>query len=175
MKRRTMFLLVMVLVLSLATAGAVQAKAPSMGDRSGDLDLSLNVGALSPVPGPLDGITWYGTVVFDGVPYDIVYRTTPPEGNLVVTHWAESWEVFYLGEAGIVVEFGVVTAWDDEAVPLMTGFDTGITHLKNSTWLGNGPVPTAEGPFAQWEGHRAHTRGDIDFATLTGTGTLRLN
>jgi hypothetical protein len=171
MKRRTMFLLVTVLVLSLATAAAVQAKAPSMGDRSGVLDLTLNLGdSLLPA-----GITWYGTVVSDEVTYDIVYWDTNPEATGVVTHWSESWEVFYLGEAGIVVEFGVVTAWDDEAVPLMTGFDTGITHLKNSTWLGNGPVPTAEGPFAQWEGHRAHTRGDIDFATLTGTGTLRLN
>jgi hypothetical protein len=175
MKRRIMLLLVTVLVLSLATAGAVQAKAPSMGDRSGDLDLTLNVGALSPVPGPLDGITWYGTVEFDKVLYDIVYRTTPPEGNLVVTHWAESWEIFNLGDAGIVVIGGVVTDYDAGAVPLMTGFDTGITHLKNSTWLGNGPVLTADGPFAQWEGHRAHTRGVVDFATLTGIGTLRLN
>jgi hypothetical protein len=174
MKRRTMVLLVTVLVLSLATAGAVQAKAPSMGDRSGDLDIALNLGAVIAVP--LDGITWHGTVVFDEVPYDIVYRTTPPEGNEVVTHWAESWEVFNFDEAGIVVDSsGVVTAYDENAVPLMTGFDTGITHMKNSTWLGNGPVLTADGPFAQWEGHRAHTKGDVDFATLTGTGTLRLN
>jgi hypothetical protein len=168
-----MVLLVTVLVLSLAAAGAVQAKAPSMGDRSGDLDIALNLGAVIAVP--LDGITWYGTVEFDEVLYDIVYRTTPPEGNEVVTHWAESWEVFYLGEAGIVAPSGVVIGYDAGAVPLMTGFDTGITHMKNSTWLGNGPVLTADGPFAQWEGHRAHTRGDVDFATLTGTGTLRLN
>ena len=175
MQRRTMLLLVTVLVLSLATAGAVQAKAPSMGDRSGDLDISLNFGALSPVPGPLDGITWYGTVMFDGVPYDIVYRTTPPVGNEVVTHWSEPWEVFAFGDAGIVAPSGVVIGYDADAVPLMTGFDAGITHMKNATWLGNGPVLTADGPFAQWEGHRAHTRGDVDLATLSGTGTLRLN
>ncbi len=176
MKRKTMYVFVAVLVLSLATVGAVQAKAPDMGDRSGDLDLVLNLGAvIGEPPAPLDGITWYGTVEFDEVLYDIVYRTSPPEGNDVVTHWAESWEVFALGDAGLVVVGGVVTGFDAGAVPLMAGFDAGITHMKNATWHGNGPVLTSVGPFAQWDGHRAHTWGDIDFATLTATGTLRLN
>jgi hypothetical protein len=174
MKRRTMLLLVMVLVLSLAAIGAVQAKTPGTADRSGDLVLSLNVGAL-PGNTPLDGITWYGTVEFDEILYDIVYRTTPPVGNEVVTHWTESWQVFNFEGAGLKVIGGVITDYDAHAVPLMTGFDKGITHLKNATWLGNGPVLTADGPFAQWEGHRAHTKGVVDFATLTGIGTLRLN
>ncbi|MGI9585188.1 MAG: hypothetical protein ACR2N7_06310, partial [Acidimicrobiia bacterium] len=159
MKRRTTLLLVTVLVLSVATAGAVQAKAPGMGDRSGDLDLALNLGAVLPGSVPLDGITWYGTIVFDSVPYDIVYRTTEPVGNDVVTHWSETWEVFEPGKAGILVELGVVVGYDAAAVPLMTGFDKGITHLKKAMWIGNGPVLTADGPFAQWEGHRAHTKG----------------
>jgi hypothetical protein len=171
MKRRTMFLLVTVLVLSLATAAAVQAKAPSMGDRSGVLDLTLNLGdSLLPA-----GITWYGTVVFDEVTYDIVYWDTNPEATGVVTHWSESWEVFDFGIGLKGNEGGVVTGYDDTAVPLMTGVDAGITHVNNATWLGNGPVLTAEGPFAQWEGHRAHTRGIVDWGTFTGTGTLRLN
>jgi hypothetical protein len=173
MRRRTLFVLVAALVLMVAVAGTVQAKAPDMGDRSGDLDIALNLGAV--LGTPLDGITWYGTVEFDEVLYDIVYRTSPPEGNEVVTHWAESWEIFYLGGAGLVVEEGFVIGFDDTAVPLMSGFDTGITHAKNATWLGNGPVLTASGPFAMWEGRQSHTRGDIDFTTLTGEGVLRLN
>ena len=174
MRRRAVLVLVLVLVLSLAAAGTVQAKAPSMGDRSGDLVLALNVGAVVAVP--LDGITWYDTVEFDGVLYDIVYRTSPPEGNDVVTHWAESWQVFALGEAGIEVNSsGIVTDFSDQAVPLMTGFDTGITHMKRLIWHGNGPILSADGPFAQWEGHQSRTWGDIDFSTLTAVGTLRLN
>lgn len=178
MKRRTLFVLVAVVVLSLAVAGAAQAKAPEMGDRSGDLELALNLGAvIGEPPAPVDGITWYGTVEFDKVLYDIVYRTSPPEGNDVVTHWEESWQVFALGDAGIVVDStsGIVTGYDAGAVPLMTGFDTGITHMKRAIWQGNGPVLTASGPFAQWEGHHSRTWGDIDWSTLTATGTLRLN
>ena len=176
MNRKMLFVLIAVVVLSLAAAGAVQAKAPGMGDRSGDLDLALNLGAVvGEPPTPLNGITWYGTVEFDEVLYDIVYRTSPPVGNEVVTHWAESWQIFNGGEAGLVVVDGVVTGWDASAVPLMTGFDTGITHMKNSTWMGNGPVQTASGPFAMWAGHQSHTWGDIDFTTLTAVGTLRLN
>jgi hypothetical protein len=176
MKRKTLFVLVAVVVLALAAVGAVEAKAPDMGDRSGDLNLALNLGAvIGEPPAPLDGITWYGTVEFDEVLYDIVYRTSPPVGNEVVTHWAESWQVFNLGEAGLVIDAGVVTDYDAEAVPLMVGVDTGITHMKNSTWMGNGPIRMASGPFALWEGRQSHTWGDIDFATLTGVGTLRLN
>ena len=126
-------------------------------------------------PTPLDGITWYGTVEFDEVLYDVVYRTSPRVGNDVVTHWAETWQVFNHGEAGLVVANGFVTGYDASAVPLMAGFDTGTTHMKNSTWMGNGPVLTASGPFAMWEGRQSHTWGDIDFAALTGVGTLRLN
>ena len=177
MRRKALFVLIAVVVLSLAAAGAVQAKAPDMGDRSGDLDLALNLGAVvGEPPAPLDGITWYGTVEFDGMLYDIVYRTSPPEGNNVVTHWGESWHVFALGEAGVVVNsLGVVTAFDDQAVPLMTGIDKGITHMKRSIWHGSGPILSADGPFAQWEGHQSRTWGDIDFTTLTAIGTLRLN
>jgi hypothetical protein len=174
MRRRAVLVLVVALTLSLAAVGAVQAKAPSMGDRSGDLDIALNVGALVAVP--LDGITWYGTVEFDGVQYDIVYRTSPPEGNDVVTHWQELWQVFELGDAGIVVDSsGIVVGFDDGAIPLMTGFDTGITHMKRAIWHGNGPILAAHGPFAQWVGHQSRTWGDIDLGTFTATGTLRLN
>ena len=176
MRRKTLFVFVAVVVLSLAVAGAVQAKSPDMGDRTGDLDLALNLGAVvGEPPTPVDGITWYGTVEFDEVLYDIVYRTSPPVGNDVVTHWAETWQVFTHGEAGLEIVNGVVTGFDAGAVPLMTGFDTGITHMKNSTWMGNGPVLTATGPFVMWEGHQSHTWGDIDFGTLTGVGTIRLN
>ena len=166
--------LLMTLALLLVSVGAVSAKAPGTGDRTGDLDLLLNFGAFAP-GGPYDGIVWYGTVEFDEGEYGIVYRTIPTHANEVASHWTETWEMYRPGEYTFSVTDGVLTGFVTTGDPVVSVFDEGMTHWKNFTWVGNGLVVMAEEPFDEWEGRRAHTKGDFDPVGGTGTGTIRFN
>ena len=174
MRRRSVLVLVLVLALSLVMVGAVNAKPPSFGDRTGDLDLSLNYGAIPPSI-PHDGIVWYGTVEFDGIEYGIVYRTVTTHASEVVSHWTETWEMYAPGTYEFFSAGGVLTNFVTTADPLVVGRDEGITHWKKFTWLGNGPITDATGVFDHWEGRRTHTKGVFNPLEGWGIGTLRIN
>ncbi|MDX2466150.1 MAG: hypothetical protein QNL12_02460, partial [Acidimicrobiia bacterium] len=128
--------LLMALALLLVSVGAVSAKAPGTGDRTGDLDLLLNPGVFAPV-GPYDGIVWYGTVEFDEVEYGIVYRTVPTHANEVASHWTETWEMYRPGEYTFFDADGVLTGFVTTGDPVVSATDKGMTHWKNFTWVGN--------------------------------------
>jgi hypothetical protein len=171
MKRKALFVLVMVLALSLVSAGAVSAKAPDMGDRTGVLDLSVNLGAFPPAV-PLDGIVWYGTVTFDEGEYGIVFRTVTTHRNEVVSHWTETFDIYDVWE--FTAPTGVLEGFT-HGDPVVSGTDKGMTHWKNFTWVGNGSVDMAKAPFAQWEGRNVHISGEFDFELFTGDGVVRFN
>ena len=79
------------------------------------------------------------------------------------------------GDCTFVVDAGVLTEFVTTGGPVVSGFDKGMTHWMNFTWVGNGPVAMAKAPFDKWEGRRAHTEGDFDPFAGTGTGAIRFN
>ncbi len=174
MKRKLSIVLTIVMALTVLSVAPASAKAPGTVDRTGDLALLLNFGAFAP-EGPYEGIVWYGTVEFDDVEYGIVYRTVTTHANEVASHWTETWEMYRPGEYAFVVDTGVLTGFVTTGAPVVSGFDKGMTHWKNFTWVGNGWVDVAEAPFNEWEGRRVHTKGAFDPVLGTGTGTIRFN
>jgi hypothetical protein len=107
--------------------------------------------------------------------YGIVYFTVTTHGSAVVSHWVEDWEIYENSDDLFDVDAGgVLQGFNPLASdPLVEGFDAGMTHWKKFTWVGNGFVETATGPFAEWEGRRVHTEGS--FAFPFGSGIVRFN
>lgn len=172
-RRWVSVVLMMALALSLASVGAADAKAPGTSDRTGDLNLSLNFGAIV-AEGPHQDIVWFGAATFDEVDYGVVYYTVTTHGSEVTSHWTETWAMFDYHEDLFVVDQGVLIGFNPgEAV--LSGTDSGMTHWKNFTWVGNGTIDMANGPFEEWEGHRTHISGDFDLAAGTASGTVRFN
>jgi hypothetical protein len=173
MKRWFTVVLVMVLALSFVSVGAAGAKAPGTGDRTGDLNLWLNWGAIVG-EGPHQDIVWFGTATFDDVDYGVVYYTVTTHGSEVTSHWTETWDMYDYHEALFLIDEGVLIGFNPgEAV--VSGTDSGMTHWKNFTWVGNGSIDMANAPFEEWEGHRTHISGDFDLAAGTASGTVRFN
>lgn len=162
MRRALLVVLVMVLALSLVSAAAVGAKPPSMGDRTGEMDLELNLGFSSP-----GEIAWIGTIEFDHGVYAIAFFFYPGHASEVVSHWTETFEIYEDAQC-------FETTFDCED-PVLVGHDKGITHLKKLTWLGNGSVDEANGDFAEWDGRNTQIKGDFSFVTFKAEGTLRFN
>ena len=176
MKRALTVVLVLVLALMLVSVGAVGAKAPGTSDRTGEMDLEFNLG----FGGPGD-IAWIGTIEFDHGIYAIAFFFYPGHASEVVSHWAGDFEIYeYDAEEPCFAMPGGVLASFACGDPLLVGHDKGITHLKNLTWLGNGSVDEAYGPFAEWDGRNVQEGGDFTFypdipAPHTAEGTLRFN
>ncbi len=173
MKRKYLLLLVMVLALSLVS-GAVSAKAPDMGDRTGEMDLEFNLGFTDP-----GDIAWIGTIEFDHVEYAIAFFFYPGHASKVVSHWTETFEIYeYDVDAPCFEMVSGVLEFDCED-PVLVAHDKGITHLKKLTWLGNGSVDEAHGPFAEWDGRNTKIKGDFTLypflAPHLAEGILRFN
>ena len=172
-KRWSSVVLVMALALSLASVGVAGAKAPGTPDRTGDLNLLLNWGAITG-EGPHQDIVWFGTATFDDVDYGVVYYTVTTHRSEVTSHWTETWDMFDYDEELFVIVEGVLTGFNPgEAV--VSGTDSGMTHWKKFTWVGNGSIDMANAPFEEWEGHRTNISGDFDLAAGTAFGTVRFN
>jgi hypothetical protein len=175
MKRKALFVLVMVLALSLVSAGAVSAKAPDTGDRTGKMDLEFNLGFTDP-----GDIAWIGTIEFDHGEYAIAFFFYPGHASNVVSHWTETFEIYEYDVDTPCFEMvgGVLEEFDCED-PVLVAHDEGITHLKKLTWLGNGSVDEAYGPFAEWDGRNTKIKGDFTLypflAPHLAEGTLRFN
>jgi hypothetical protein len=169
----------MVLALSLVSAAAAVAKPPSMGDRTGEMDLEFNLGFSTP-----GEIAWIGTIKFDHgqdpVEYAIAFFFYPGHASKVVSHWTETFEIYEDPDCFEMTD-SVLTV-NNCANPVLIAHDKGITHLKKLTWLGNGSVDAASGPFEQWDGRNTKIKGDFTlkplfdiFVPYTGKGTLRFN
>ena len=174
MKRKSLLLLVMVLALSLVS-GPASAKAPDTGDRTGVMDLEFNLGFAAP-----GEIAWIGTIEFDHGEYAIAFFFYPGHASKVVSHWTETFAIYedaQCFETGGGPEGGL--RFDCEN-PLLVAHDKGMTHLKKLTWLGNGSVDDARGPFAEWDGRNTKIKGDFTLYPfgaphLAEGGTLRFN
>ncbi len=46
---------------------------------------------------------------------------------------------------------------------LLSGYDRGVSNLRNATYRMNGDVRVAEGPFEEWLGRQVHMMGDFEF------------
>ncbi|MDH3261423.1 MAG: hypothetical protein OEM84_10685 [Acidimicrobiia bacterium] len=96
----------------------MSAKAPDTGDRTGELDLMVNLGAVppnvgTPAGGDYQDIVWYGTVTFDEGTYGIVYYAETISGmGKVVSHWIEDWEIYEDYPGLFTVVDGVLTDFD---------------------------------------------------------------
>jgi hypothetical protein len=169
MRRALSVVLVLVLALMLVSVGAVGAKAPGTGDRSGDLALFPAGG------GTFSDVAWTGTVTFDGVPYGIAFFVELGPETGAVAHWTEDFVIYMSDDFtfDVTATGPVLIGVPDD--PVLWAHDSGITHWKNFTWLGNGQVDEALDPFAEWQGARTHISGQFDFANLPATGTLRFN
>lgn len=187
MRRAVSVVLALVLALMLVSVGAVVAKAPGTGDRTGDMELVLNFGAFAVPPIEFSDVTWIGTITFgegeDEVVYGMAFFLTPGKPHPVkplpvVTHWTEDWAVYELDTFDYGFTGPVLTTFDP-GEPVLWGHDSGMTHWKNFTWTGNGHVSGAESPFEEWMGSRTHATGDFGVDFVEGTswaaGTLRFN
>ena len=90
MKRLTTAILVLTLMV-MSTGAANAEAAPGASDRTGDMDLVLNFGALLDPPIQFSEVTWIGTIDFDDVTYGIAFSdmssTAHPVKEMpVVTH-----------------------------------------------------------------------------------------
>ncbi len=177
MRRSLSVVLALTLALSLMSVGAASAKAPGTGDRTGDLVLSLNFGVFPPGAGPHQDIVWFGTVTFDEGTFGVVYYTVTTHGSEVVSHWTETWEMHeYHDDLFVVAEdSGVLEEFNPIDGPVVVGTDSGMTHWKKLTWVGNGSVDEAIAPFEQWQGRTTHIAGSFNLVEGTATGTVRLN
>jgi hypothetical protein len=180
MRRALLVVLVMVLALSLVSATAVGAKPPSMGDRTGEMDLEFNLGFPAEGPG---GIAWIGTIEFDHGVYAIAFFFYPGPASKVVSHWTETFKIYEYDALAPCFEMtGPFLTTFACGEPVLVGHDKGITHLKKLTWLGNGSVDEASGPFEEWDGRNTKIKGDFTlnpsfdiFVPYTAEGTLRFN
>lgn len=176
MKRASLVVLVLVLALMLVSTAAVGAKPPSMGDRTGEMDVAFNLGFGGP-----GEIAWIGTIEFDHGVYAMAFFFYPGPASTVVSHWTETFEIYEDAECFEMTD-GVLTTFDC-VDPVLVGHDEGITHLKKLTWVGNGSVDEAYGPFAEWDGRNTKAKGDFTLNPLfpdafvpdTAEGTLRFN
>jgi hypothetical protein len=146
-----------------------------MGDRTGKMDLEFNLGFADP-----GDIAWIGTIEFDHGEYAIAFFFYPGHASKVVSHWTETFEIYEydVDSPCFVIPGGVLTFDCDD--PLLVGHDKGMTHLKKLTWLGNGSVDDAKGPFAEWDGRNTKIKGDFTLYPfgaphLAEGGTLRFN
>jgi hypothetical protein len=166
------------MMLGVLLAPSALAKKPSMGDRTGEMDLVFNLG----FPGP-GGIAWVGTIEFDHGTYAMAFFFYPGHASKVVSHWTETFEIYNYDTTDPCFEMtGPVLTTFECGDPVLIGHDKGITHLKKLTWLGNGSVDEAYGPFAEWDGRNTKIKGDFTlnpafdiFVPYTGEGTLRFN
>ena len=172
--RRTL-LVVVVLALTLVSATTAGAKPPSMGDRTGDMDLEFNLG----YPGP-GGIAWIGTIEFEHGEYAIAFYFYPGHASETVSHWTEDFAIYELDseEPCFEMEGGFLTKFECTD-PLLVAHDKGMTYLKKLIWLGSGVVDEAYGPFSEWQGRNTKIKGDVTMypfgAPHEAWGTLRFN
>ena len=173
--RRALSVVLTVMMLGVLMAPSALAKKASIGDRTGEMDLEFNLGFAAP-----GDIAWIGTIEFDHGEYAMAFFFYPGHASKVVSHWTETFKI-YEDPACFEMTGPVLTTFDC-ADPVLVGHDKGITHLKKLTWLGNGSVDEASGPFAEWDGRNTKIKGDFTlnpafdiFVPYTGDGNLRFN
>lgn len=154
--------LVLVLMLLLFAAIPAEAKQPLYGEVWLEFNLAW--------PGPQGDIPdWIGTIIIDGVEYDMLFF------NL------GSGKAFVDPFRGTVIFFGEIwKVFDpDSGELLLWGDDEGVTTTANSKYRMNGNVYGAFGRFTGLEGRKVHISGVIEWypfgAPHFAPGTFRIN
>lgn len=176
MKRRFSLVLAVSLVLSLGAIAPLSAKAPL----TGAMDLQFNLAWT----GPQEEIPeWVGTITIDGDVYGMAFfaigsgKPFDEDPSASVHFFEEIWKIyddldFEFDEDGNLASFV-------PGSPVLWGYDTGITNLKNSKYHMSGSVVEAAEPFAEWVGRKVYMRGIIEWyefgAPQFAPGTFRIN
>jgi len=177
MRQRLSIILSLVVVVSLMAVAPVSADPPLRGV----MDLTLNLGPPdgSP-PAECPAISWIGTITIDGDMYDMAFfpqgtgKPFDSDPSTSVHFFEEIWTIYELGTLDYEftnypdpdVPGGVdilTTCILDEAVPVLSGDDSGTTSIKASRYRMNGKVDFAEGVFAGLEGHKVHMSGTVEW------------
>jgi hypothetical protein len=117
-------------------------------------------------PGTTPPYFWVGTITFGTETYGVRYKSVgdppPPPPRAFV--FDERFEI-----------------WDEGFNTLyLEGPDAGVVPCGNNTFVANGKVEIANGPFEMWRGRNVHTSGIITWVIpcvfpLGATGTFRIN
>ena len=145
----------------------------------GEMDLQFNLAW----PGPSETIPdWVGTITVDGDEFGMAFFNTgtgkpfaeQPSHNVF---FEETWAIY----DGLDFSFnpdGTLDTFEPGEI-VLSGYDRGITTVKNSKYHMNGDVQVAEGDFADWLGRSVHMRGDIVWypfgAPHFAPGVFRIN
>jgi len=125
-----------------------------------------------PAPETSPPYFWVGTVTFDGVTYDLRYKSVgnpppPPPQAFVFDERFEIYDNEFLGDPNHL---------------LLEGPDAGVVPCGNNKFVANGKVEFAKsgGPFEMWLGRNVHIKGTITWVIpcvlpLGATGTFRIN
>jgi hypothetical protein len=171
MRNRLLTALSLIVVLSLLMVAPVSADPPMRGT----MDLTLNLGPPdgSP-PANCPEIAWLGTITFGDDVYDMTFvpvgtgKPFDEDPNTSIHFFEEIWTIYELGTFDYqfteIDGVHILTACNDtDAVPVLSGHDSGTTSIKASRYRMNGEVDFADGPFAGLEGHKVHMSGTVEW------------
>ena len=161
MFRKLPIMLVLVLAAMLAAVPATVAS----NRLNGSMDLEFN----QAWPGPqLLVPDWVGTLTVGSTDYNMAFfafgNGKPFDSHPATSSayfFEEIWKV-YESPAFAIDGSGNLVILDPDPVVLMSGYDRGLTNLKNSKFHGNGSVEGAAFRFEEWVGRSVHMRGVID-------------
>lgn len=163
MRKRLLFVLGMIVVLSLIASIPASADDPSHGHQppSGDQVMVLNDNPDpygEPMPGlyGCEDISWFGTIVIDGRTFGMALYANPdyvgPPGT-----YGEYWKIF-------TGKFKTKDGMLKRCVPgkvLMAGYDEGVIDFGTFYFESFGTVDDAVGYFKWWDGYTARQDGFI--------------
>ena len=154
----------------------VEARQPLFGD----MDLQFNLAW----PGPNETIPdWVGTITIDEDEYGMAFFATgsgkpfAADPSSSVHFFEETWVIYDELDFTFNPDGTLATFVPGDVV--LSGYDAGITNMKNSKYHMNGYVDVAEGDFADWMGRSVHMMGLIEWypfeAPQFAPGVLRIN
>ncbi len=164
MKKLSLVLVALALLLALLPAGMAQAEKPAPS-LTGTTDYWF-VGHLGQFDGEGRLLVWEGTISGDieGVQlYWFVPAGGPPNmpDEALVSFYEARWEI-----------------WNGDDL-VLAGESAGVTAKppgKDGIWTGNGKVTEAYGDFADWDGRRVYESGNVNWDfPYSGTGIFRIN